>query len=180
MALYRNCRELLYDSFNEIKLTGDLTYLIKDNEKHDEKELIERWEEILDEYFTISENFEQKKYFRDRAEMKALELKLSVLYHIRYLEGLPLTEEHKKALEPIKKRYRVHDLERDILGVKDDISIKLSRMKSKVNEDGGATYEEILSAMRVNGISVSRKELTVSEYVSLLKEIQKKNSKKEK
>ena len=180
MALYKNCRELLYHNFNEIQLTGDLSYLIKDNEEHTEDELTEHWENIVEEYLEISNNFEQKKFFRDRAELKALELKLSILQTIQYITKLGLNKEQEKQIEVILKRYRVFNLDQDILGTKDDINIKIKKFKNAFDGNEGVSFDEILSSLRINGISVSRKELTVSEYVSLLKEIKKKPTKKEK
>lgn len=179
MALYKNCRELLYHNFNEIQLTGDLTYLVKDGVTHDEEELKEHWINILEEYLMLTNSFEQKKFFRDKAELKYLELKLTILLHLKPLIGMEMSKENKIEIESILKQYRVTDIDQDILATKDDINIKVSRFKNAYKEDDKqkATFEDIISTFRINGVSINRMETTVSEYVSLLKQYKNKNKK---
>ena len=178
--LYRNCRELLYHNFNEIQITGDLTYLIKDNAEHNQEELRNHWVNILEEYCELSNNYEQKKFFIDKAELKSLEIKLNVLVHLNPIMKMDLDNEQKAKIDKILKRYKVTDIERDILGTKDDINIKIKKLHVSLEEKETSTFEEIISALRINQINVSRKELTVSEYISLLKELKKKSSKNSK
>lgn len=175
--LYKNCRELLYHNFNEIQITGDLTYLIKDGAEHDDNELKSHWINIIEEYCQLSNNFEQKKFFRDKAELKSLEIKLNVLIHLKPIMEMKLDEQQLEKVEGILKHYRVSDIERDILGTKDDIKIKIKKLEESISNKETSTFEEIMSSLRINGISVSRKELTVSEYISLLKELKKKSNK---
>ena len=178
--LYRNCRELLYHNFNEIQITGDLTYLIKDNAEHGQEELREHWVEILEEYCELSNNYEQKKFFRDKAELKNLEIKLNVLNCLKPILELDLSDEQRANANKVLKKYRIDDVDRGILGTKDDINIKIKKLQASLDGKETTTFEEIISALRINQINVSRRELTVSEYVSLLKELKKKSSKTDK
>lgn len=176
--LYKNCRELPYHNFNEIQVEGDLTYLVKDKEKHDDIELQKHWDFIIEEYFDLTNDFSQKKFFRDKAELNYLQLKLTVMEKSKYLLTLDLDKDNRDALNEMLKNYKVADLDNDILSVKDDIHLKLNRFKSAYNVENTGTFEDMLASMRMNGIQVNRHEITVSEWVSLLKQAQKQATRK--
>lgn len=174
--LYKNCRELPYHNFNEVQVEGDLTYLVKDKEKHDETELKEHWIEILEEYFTLTNDFSQRKFFRDKAELSYLQLKLNVLKHIQPLILSGLNEKQQKQINEILTKYRVSDIEQAILGTIDDINLKINRFNTAYSIEKKSNFEELLAIMRMNGCQVNRHEITVTEWVALLGQMKKQSS----
>ena len=48
-SFYKNCRELPMHNFNEIQITNDLNYLVKDKTKQSDEDLQRHWIEILEE-----------------------------------------------------------------------------------------------------------------------------------
>lgn len=174
--LYKNCRELPYHNFNEVQVEGDLTYLIKDKTEHDDIELKEHWINILEEYFTLTNDFSQTKFFRDKAELNYLQLKLSVLKHVKPLLRLNLNKAQKEKIDEVLKKYRVTDVEQDILGTTDDINLKINRFNLAYNSEKKSNFEELLALMRMNGCQVNRHEITVTEWIALLNQMKKQSS----
>ena len=174
--LYKNCRELPYHNFNEIQETNDLSYLAKDKEEHDELELKRHWIDILEEYFKLNNDFSQIKFFRDKAELKYLEVKLKSLNQIKIITSVELTDEQKESIDKILKKYNVSNIEQDILGTKDDINLKINRFDLAYNNEKKGNFEEALAMMRMNGCQVNRHEITVTEWVALLNQMKKQAS----
>lgn len=166
-SLYKNCRELLQHNFNEIQVEGDLTYLIKDGSDVDPEILKKHWIEILAEYFNLTNDFSQKKFFRDKAELKYLELKLTVLEGLKPLTTIDLNKEQKEQVNKILKGYRVKDLDSAILGVKDVINMKVNAFNKSYQTETKSNFEDELAMFRLNGCFINRMDITVSEWVSL-------------
>lgn len=171
--LYKNCRELPYHNFNEVQVEGDLTYLIKDKEKHDDVELKNHWINILEEYFKLNNDFSQAKFFRDKSELNYLQLKLTTLKHIKPLLDIKLNKEQKNKLNELLKKYRVTNLDQDILGTTDDINLKINRFNLSYDNEKKSNFEETLAVMRINGCQVNRHEITVTEWIALLGQMRK-------
>lgn len=169
--LYKNCRELPYHNFNEIQIEGDLKYLIKDTEIHEDNELQDHWLKILEERLKANNDFEQKKFFRDKAELNYLQVKLTVLEGILPLYLFDLTDEQQEQIQTILKLYRVSNIEQDILGTKDDINIKISALKKGDDSEKKGSFDKTLAVMRMNGYNVNRFDITVSEFDELISQM---------
>lgn len=168
--LYQNCRELPYHNFNEIGITGDLKFLIKKG-RHGNKELERHYIEILDEYIQLTDDFAQKKFFKDKAELKFLEVKLEIL---KFFEGIikeNLDGDNRKRYDRILKQYRVTDIKRSILGTQDDINLKINQLKKTDLDQKNSNFEDDLATMRMNGVNIDRFKITVSELVALKKKM---------
>ena len=163
-------------NFNEIQITNDLTYLIKDKDKHDDNELKRHWINILDESFKLSKDNAQKKFFRDRAELLYLEMKLTFIGHALELKKLSLEDEHIKQLDEILKKYRVTNIEQEILQTTDKINLKISQFNKQYNTDKNGNFDKTLATMRINGYHVNRHDITVTEWIALLEQIKNQNS----
>lgn len=172
--LYRNCRELPIHNFNEIEVTGDLTYLIKEG-NHDEKELEKHWIDILDEAITLSKDQGQTKFFRDKAELLYLETKLKVLSGIGYIVNLEISEAQKKDIDSLLKKYRVTNIEQSILETTDKINLKISQFKRVYNIEKNSNFDSVLAIMRMRGYHINKKEISVSEFYALVDEMKKQN-----
>ena len=82
-SFYKNCRELPMHNFNEIQITNDLNYLVKDKTKQSDEDLQRHWIEILEESFELSKDTNQKKFFKDKSELIHLEVKINILHTLR-------------------------------------------------------------------------------------------------
>jgi len=178
-SFYKNCRELPMHNFNEIQITNDLNYLVKDKSKQSDEDLQRHWIEILEESFELSKDTNQKKFFKDKSELIHLEVKINILHTLRNLTGLKLNNEQQKIFDFIKKKYRVTDFEQSILQTTDKINLKISQFKRQYDSEKSSNFESMLASMRINGYHVNRHEITVSEWFALIEQIKMQNSNKD-
>lgn len=198
---YKNCRELPYHNFNEVQVENSFIYLIKNKKSYkrfdnlmnkepkdftqDElvwfngiaKDLERLWIDLLDEYFRLTNDFSQTKFFKDRSELLFLETKKEILESLFKINDFDLTEDQRNQLNGILKKYRVTDFKTSILGTNDDINLKISQLKTSKSSDKKSNFEETLAVMRMNGVNVNRHEVTVSEFVAMINMMSKSGSK---
>lgn len=197
---YKNCRELPYHNFNEVQVENSFIYLIKNKKSYkrfdnlmnkepkdftqDElvwfngiaKDLERLWIDLLDEYFRLTNDFSQTKFFKDRSELLFLETKKEILETLFKINDFDLSEDQRNQLNCILKKYRVTDFKTSILGTNDDINLKISQLKTNKSSDKKSNFEETLAMMRMNGVNVNRHEVTVSEFVVMINMMSKKST----
>lgn len=173
--LYKSCRELPMHNFNEIQLTNDLSYLIKDGSDHSQEELQQQWIDILDERSQTNKDRTQTKYFRDSSELLFLETKLNILTTLSKLVYDNLNEDQKANYDKILKGYHVKDIEQAVLVTTDKLNLKISQFKTAYDNEKNSNFEDILASMRMAGYHVNRHEITVSEFDALMVQIKKQN-----
>src|SRR5690606_18336336 len=109
--LYKNCRELPIHNFNEVLVYGNYSALIKEGE-YPKTELIEAWNGIIDEYYSLSNDKSVSKIFRDKAEIVFLQQRLYTLHVIQSLSCVSLSQIQLEQLNELKRKHRVKNLKR--------------------------------------------------------------------
>lgn len=160
--IYKTCRELPIHNFNEISLTSDLTYLVKDGTKYSIEQLQDAWLDILSEFILINPNqllkYEEslkQDLFLMISKIKVLENIINNnLYTSTILNKLNIKKERVKK-EYNKLRHKIAVLTSKLKGEE--------KAKKELN-----SFEKTLAVMtKFYGAKMDRKTTTVSEWLEL-------------
>jgi len=167
--LYQNCREIPIHNFNEISITGDMSFLIKEKGKHTEDELQDKWIDLIDEY---------NGYFNKENESleknKQIELLRFEYLKLIAIKNLILSNENGDEVKKILKKLNIKEdkLDRFISSCLSNLN-KLS-LENNIKSDNGYSFEESLIVLNENGFNVDRFKNTVSEYAFFINRLNKK------
>lgn len=177
--LYSNCRYLPIHNFNEVTITGDLTFLIQERELLQKEEIIKKypkevleskWLEILNEYENITQNKKTEYLYKLKAEV--IYLQNRVIYLSLILESLQEGYDVTNIINPEK----TEDIKLLLASAKNNLNTKLRQLESETieNKAGKQDFEKALAIVKGNGYLIDRFTLPVSEWVEILNNLEKK------
>jgi hypothetical protein len=169
--LYRNCRELPVHNFNEIVITNNLSFLIKDQEEHKQEELKSHWKEIITEYETLIDDSKIAYMYRLKAEIIYLKQKIQflILAQAIYEAGYDISE-HIKPIKP-------QELKTYISAARNTLNLKLKQEANDGKESKDIpinAFEEAIATAKGNGYLIDRYTLPVSEWIAISSQLEKK------
>lgn len=184
-SIYQNCRELPIHNFNEVIITGDLNFLIKDKSTQDPEELKKAWDNILSEFHDISDDKAYKKILSEKAEIIYLKGKVLACQIIIEVGSNRESEEILKGIKELRKRYRVRDARNTLAATKNKLKLKIAQFERMTTHEESKVSlgSMIANVSRILGYKIDRFTTTVEEWVELLKtadEIVKESKKKKK
>lgn len=159
--LFQNCRELPIHNFNEICITNDLTFLVKEDSKdYKDEDLLEKWISIVDEYNKLQNNTSS---YDDRLKQEKNKLKLSQMYALLILDYL---EKDKQIVRKLCSKINVVYEKLDLFI---NQTIKELRKEEQFNENSNENQlEETLAILNENGFKIDRFKTPVSEYIACI------------
>lgn len=160
--IYKTCRTLPIHNFNEIGITGDLSYLISDGSKHTEDELKESWLDILNEFIIIHPD-QTIKYENDLKEKLFLMVtRLVVLENMINLDFYP--ESILKKLNLKKERVR-----KEFNKTRQKTAHLRAKLKTsdKVETEVNGFEKTLAHLTKFYGAKIDRHTTTVSEWLEL-------------
>lgn len=184
-SIYQNCRELPIHNFNEVIITGDLNFLVKDKSIQDPELLNQQWKNILDEFHEISNDKAFNRILLEKAEIIYLQGKVLACQVIIGIGTNGQNEEITEKIKELRSRYRIRDVKQALASTKNKLKLKIAQFERMT------THEEskvslgamIANVSRILGYKIDRFTTTVEEWVELIKtaeEIAKENQKKKK
>lgn len=176
--VYTNCRQLPIHNFNEIILTNDLAFLLKDlKDLNDQKsqafpkeDLEIVWQKILEEFSELTNDDSNKKMFRQKSEILFLEQKLNALRCIFILGQLDLNEDQNRQYLELRKKFKVKDIKKSIASTENQLRLKIDDFKRiYANETSPKSFEYNLTRIsKVLGFQINRYTTTVAEWIQYI------------
>lgn len=177
--LYQNCRYLPIHCFNEINITGDLTFLIEERNTLSEKDikkkypedlLQKKWEEIIQEYEKLAKNKKSAYLYSLRAEI--IYLQYRIIFFASAQELIELGEDVSQMIHPLKKQ----QIKPMLASAKNNLNTKLKQLDKETDnkESDVQDFEKALAVVKGNGYSVDRFTLPVSEWIEILNNLERK------
>lgn len=163
--IYQNCRELPIHWFNEIGLTGDLKYLIKDGE-HTEEELNDAWLDILSEYVLIHPIGFLKQEQQEKQKLAYMSQRMAIIktvmdfdvYSDELLKKLKLTR------KTIKKEYN------KLRQKTAQLHARLNT-KEEIKQEQSGFEKTVIQLSKYYGFKIDRYTTTVSEWLQFIGEV---------
>lgn len=158
-----SCDTISIYLFDKISQTGDFTLLEVENPK-------EVWMDILVEYESKMNDYEQKVRYRKQLEILYLETKINVLKQLFLVKQTGCSYEELKRIDKIALSYDVRNLER---GIKSTVA--LLKIKKKELTSSGKRKSLDYNIARVSsylGYRIDKFQTTVSEWIEILKMVE--------
>lgn len=170
-SLYQNCRELPIHNFNEIIITGDFKFLVKDGSEQDTEELANHWQNIIDEFHEISNDKTFNMLLKNKAELMYLQGKCMACEIIISLFGMNLNDYQKELIQKLRKSYRIKDAKLSLAHTTNRLNIKISQFErmSSHKESKTSLGAMIINISRIVGYKLDRFTTTVEEWVEAVK-----------
>lgn len=159
--LYDSCRELPIHNFNEIIVTSNLDYLVKEGEV-DLNEKMDKWLDILDEWNGYFD--ETSKALRKKAKIIALQVEVTALASLLEVKDVIEKEAFEKGCAILK--VNPNKAEAIITSKVNRLNYELNLIENEQSEK--FNIEDILATLRVNGMNLNRFNDPVSELASCL------------
>lgn len=182
ISLYQNCRELPIHNFNEIIITGNLNFLVKDGSIQNDDELAVLWQSILDEFHELSDDKSYNQLLKNKAEIIYLQGKVMACEILIALFGRTLTEEQEAKVKELRSKYKIKNAKTALAHTRNRLNIKVdqfNRMTSN-SESKHNLGRMISNVSRIVGYKIDRFNTTVEEWIESVKladEIVKENQK---
>lgn len=167
--LYRKCSELPIHNFNEVSSNGDFSYLKKNrNDEVSNTELELCWLNILDEYFTLTDNPMAVANLKKRIRLILMDRKLEVLNALKLcIERNVNVDSELKEYRTSKQKITIH-----IGMLMNDIQrVQKSLPKENEEKQSATNFDDSIAFIIENGYQINRHTTVVSEYCSILKRI---------
>ncbi len=170
-SLYQNCRELPIHNFNEIIITGDLSFLVKDGSQQDEKELADHWQNIISEFHEISNDKLYNRILMEKAEIIYLQGKVLACQIVFGLLGRKLSHEVAEKVDELRQRYKIRNVKSSLAQSRNKLKLKIAQFeRMTTHEESKASLGSMIANLsRVLGYKIDRFTTTVEEWIELVK-----------
>lgn len=157
-----SCDTISIYLFDKISQTGDYSLLEVENPK-------EVWMNIVVEYESKMNDYEQKVRYRKQLEILYLETKINVLKQLFLVKQTGCSYEELKRIDKIALNYDVRNLER---GIKSTVALlKIKKKETATGERKSLDYS-IARVSSYLGYRIDKFQTTVSEWIEILKMVE--------
>lgn len=167
--LYENCRTLPIHNFNEITLTGNLSFLIIDKGEHSEDELQQHWQEIIQEYETLAKDQKVISLYRIKGEIIYLK------NNLYYLELAEVLHDNDVDVTEMIKPVSPDQLHALVSSTRNKLNLRMKQYETEEKQDiehSPQAFEEAVAAAKGNGYLIDRYTLPVSEWIAITRQLE--------
>lgn len=169
--LYVTCNTLPIHNFNECIANDDFNYLKRNLNDDVSRSLLEStWLDIMDEYFTLTNNRKALYQLKNKIAIMILEKKVSVLELLQYCVVKEINvDEELKSYRMTKENLSQH------LGLaKNDLLKKIAALPEEMKTNNNE-FDKTIAVLLSRGFSVNRFRTVVSEWVAMLEIVELQN-----
>lgn len=169
--LYTTCNTLPIHNFNEIMNNQDLNYLkINRDDKVSNSDLENAWLNLMDEYFTLTNNPKALHQLKNKMHIMILEKKIHVLEILKYCIAREINVDEEMKIYRVTKQ----NLPQHLGLLKNDLLKKLAAIPEEIN-NADNEFDKTIAVLMSRGFSVNRFKTVVSEWVAMLEIVEKQN-----